>query len=145
MTITCKRLDALLLEGDDASMAAAARHARGCDALPRGSSTTGTTSPYREVAAHHVAERHALAAHRARAAERPPSRNRMLAIAAAISVTVRSSAAAPGSAAHVRIAQNKRLRQAILRATALDEVERAEAAHVAAIDQLEKLARLEAR
>jgi len=138
MTVTCDTLDNLLLEGDSFSMEMASRHAQTCTSCAarlaswneisetaRGMRTTWTSDllwPRIERALRSETRRAPLSVWR---------------IAAAFVLLA-------GLGAFIWIA-HQRIRaaefdNAILRASALDQVEQAEKAHVAAIDRLEKLA-----
>jgi len=133
MTITCERIDDLLFEGDAASMALAEQHANKC------ASCREKLDDWNDISAtakslHTTWENEMLWPRIQRAMK--PTFNWMR-IAAALFLTIGLSASV-WYAAHVRT-HDKQFDQAILRATALDDVERAEKAHVDAINKLEKL------
>jgi len=138
--ITCDQLESLFIEGDDASMAAAAQHARGC------ASCAVLLDEWNELS--HVARslhetwpsdtllpriRRGIARE-----PRPSSGAKWWQIAAAIAFTIILGG---GSwfALHKR-AEERAFDRAILRDNALVQVENAERAHVAAIRQLEQVA-----
>jgi len=144
MTITCERIDDLLLEGDAASFALAETHARDCEAcrqklddwndISLTAKSMQMTWPsdmlwpriHRELV--NVGDRHPRL-----------SISSYLRIAASLVVAI-GMAAVIGYVIHTQNAKQKAFDQAILRTTALDDVERAEKAHVDAINKLEKLA-----
>jgi hypothetical protein len=134
MTITCERIDDLLFEGDAESLALAETHAAQCR------SCREKLADWNDIAAtakslHTIWQNDMLWPRIQRSMK--PSLGWMR-IAAAIFVTI-GIGASVWYAANVRVTQNKAFDQAILRATALDDVERAEKAHVDAINKLEKL------
>lgn len=139
MRITCNDLDNLLLEGDAFSMELAAKHALECDAcretLASWNDVSRTARTMREEWRSDLLWPRigrALAAERTR---RVAARGWQIAAAAVLTIAI-----AGGSWYAVRVRRDAAFDQAILRASALDEVERAERAHVAAIDRLEKVA-----
>lgn len=138
MTINCNQLDDLLLEGDQHSLEVAARHAQSCDACME------TLAGWNEIS-ETARDLHATwnndllwpRIEKAIQTDRRSTRTRVWQIAAAILLLAALSAT-------VWIAQ-RRMRTAsfddmILRASAVDEVERAEKAHIAAINHLESIA-----
>jgi len=138
MTITCEQLDDLLLEGDPFSLEAAARHAQSCEAcMQKLADWNEISSTARDL---HTTWDNDLLWPRIEKAirnERLSTRTRVWQIAAAILLL-----AAMG--ATVWIAQ-RRMHAAdfdrdILKVSAVDEVERAEKAHINAINHLETLA-----
>jgi hypothetical protein len=138
MTITCEQLDDLLLEGDQFSLQTAARHAQSCEAcMQKLADWNEISSTARDL---HATWDNDLLWPRIEKAirnERRSTRTRVWQIAAAILLL-----AAMG--ATVWIAQ-RRMHAAdfdrdILKVSAVDEVERAEKAHINAIDHLETLA-----
>ena len=138
MTITCEQLDDLLLEGDPFSLQAAARHAQSCETcMQKLADWNEISSTARDL---HAAWDNDLLWPRIEKAirnERRSTRTRVWQIAAAILLL-----AAMG--ATVWIAQ-RRMHAAdfdrdILKVSAVDEVERAEKAHINAINHLETLA-----
>lgn len=137
MTINCNQLDDLLLEGDQHSLELAARHAQSCDACME------TLAGWNEIS-ETARDLHATwdndllwpRIERAIRDEHRSTRTRAWQIAAAFLLL-----AALG--ATVWLAQ-RRMHAAdfddtILRASAVDEVERAEKAHIAAINHLESI------
>ncbi|HEV7488992.1 MAG TPA: hypothetical protein VGQ65_25255 [Thermoanaerobaculia bacterium] len=138
MTITCEQLDDLLLEGDHFSLEAAARHAQSCDAcMQKLADWNEISSTARDL---HTTWDNDLLWPRIEKAirnERRSTRTRVWQIAAAVLLL-----AAIG--ATVWIAQ-RRMHAAdfdrdILKVSAVDDVERAEKAHILAINHLETLA-----
>jgi hypothetical protein len=138
MTITCEQLDDLLLEGDHFSLEAGARHAQSCEAcMQKLADWNEISSTARDL---HTTWDNDLLWPRIEKAirnERRSTRTRVWQIAAAILLL-----AAMG--AIVWIAQ-RRMHAAdfdrdILKVSAVDEVERAEKAHINAINHLETLA-----
>jgi hypothetical protein len=138
MTITCEQLDDLLLEGDPFSLEAVARHAQSCEAcMQKLADWNEISSTARDL---HATWDNDLLWPRIEKAirnERRSTRTRLWQIAAAILLL-----AAIG--ATVWIAQ-RRMHAAdfdrdILKVSAVDEVERAEKAHINAINHLETLA-----
>jgi len=138
MTITCEQLDDLLLEGDPFSLQAAARHAQSCEAcMQKLADWNEISSTARDLHATWDNDLLWPRIERAIRDERRSTRTRVWQIAAAILLL-----AAMG--ATVWIAQ-RRLHAAdfdrdILKVSAVDEVERAEKAHINAINHLETLA-----
>lgn len=137
--ITCEELDALLLEGDEVSMAAAARHALDCAACrERLDDWNDLSATARSL---HATWRNDMLwprIDRALRNETRPAQNRFWQIAAAAVLTI-GIGGGTWYAVHDR-AEQRAFDQAILRDQALQKVEEAERAHVAAIDQLEKVA-----
>ena len=138
MTIQCDNIDNLLLEGDAFSMQTAAKHAGGCPSCAEkiaswneiGSVARGMQTTWRNDMLWPRIERSIRA-------EKRHKQSKLWQIAAAIVLL-----AALGTFAWKA---NERLRtdqfnQRILQSAAVDEVEKAEKAHLAAIDQLEKSA-----
>jgi hypothetical protein len=138
MNITCEQLDDLLLEGDPFSLQAAARHAQSCEAcMQKLADWNEISSTARDLHATWDNDLLWPRIERAIRNERRSTRTRVWQIAAAILLL-----AAMG--ATVWIAQ-RRMHAAdfdrdILKVSAVDEVERAEKAHINAIDHLETLA-----
>jgi hypothetical protein len=138
MTINCNQLDDLLLEGDPDSMQLAAQHAETCDACMQ------SLASWNEISAT-AQELHATwnsdllwpRIERGIRAERQLTRPRVWQIAAAVVLLAALAAAAFIAQRRMRAAE---FDNNILRASAVDEVERAEEAHVAAINHLETLA-----
>lgn len=151
--ITCEELDALLLEGDEASMAAAARHAHDCAAcrerLDEWNDISATAKSLHATWRNDMLWPridHALNVGRASARpwwasarpSRAEARHHVWQIAAAAILTV-GIGGGTWYAVHDR-AEQRAFDRAILRDQALRNVEEAERAHVAAINQLEKVA-----
>jgi hypothetical protein len=144
MNVNCDQFDALLLEGDHASLALAADHAAGCAACME------TLTAWNDLAATAASMRvswdsdllwpriaRALAADESDEAPRTAviTRNWWLAAAAMlIAISIGGTAWYGGRAAQ------RDFDHVILRASALDEVTRAEQLHLAAIRQLERVA-----
>jgi hypothetical protein len=138
MTITCEQLDDLLLENDQFSLEAAARHAQSCEAC------TQKLAEWNEISStardlHATWDNDLLwpRIERAIRNERRSTRTRVWQIAAAILLL-----AAVGATAWIA---QRRMHAAdfdrdILKVSAVDEVERAEKAHIDAINHLETLA-----
>ena len=138
MTINCNQLDDLLLEGDRFSLEVAARHAQSCDACMQ------KLADWNEISAT-ARELHATwnndllwpRIERAIRDERHGTRTRVWQIAAALFLL-----ATLGTTTWIaqRRLHASAFDQAILKASAVDDVERAEQAHIAAINHLESLA-----
>jgi hypothetical protein len=138
MTITCEQLDDLLLEGDDFSLEAAALHAQSCQAC------TQKLAEWNEISStarglHATWDNDLLwpRIERGIRNERRSTRTRVWQVAAAILLL-----AVIGGTAWVA---QRRMHAAdfdrdILKVSAVDEVERAEKAHINAINHLETLA-----
>jgi len=135
MTINCERFDDLLYEGDAESLALAETHAAQCRSCREKLDAWNDISV--TAKSMHVTWQNDMLWPRIQRSLKPS--HQWMRIAAAIIVTIGLSASA-FYAMRVRTAHEKAFDQAILRTTALDDVERAEKAHVAAIDKLEKLA-----
>jgi hypothetical protein len=138
MTITCEQLDDLLLEGDHFSLEAAARHAQSCEAcMQKLADWNEISSTARDLHATWDNDLLWPRIERAIRSERRSTRTRVWQIAAAFFLF----AILGGT---VWIAQ-RRMHAAdfdrdILKVSAVDEVERAEKAHINAINHLETLA-----
>ncbi|HXH37697.1 MAG TPA: hypothetical protein VNN08_03640, partial [Thermoanaerobaculia bacterium] len=140
MTINCNQLDDLLMEGDRFSLELAARHAQSCDAcMEKLAGWNEISATARELHATWNSdllwpriERDIRTIRR----EQGGTRTRLWQIAAAIFLFT-----ALGVTAWIaqRRAHASAFDEAILRASAVDEVERAEKAHIAAINHLESL------
>jgi hypothetical protein len=139
MKTRCEQIDQFLLEGDPRSMELAAAHAEGCsDCLQKlaewseiSQTAKGLQRSWRSDLLWPRIER-AL-----RAEKRSIRQGQFLKIAAVVVVTV-GLAAASWYAGAFRARQS--FEKEILQMAAVDEVERAEKAHLEAIDKLEKLA-----
>jgi hypothetical protein len=137
MTINCNQLDDLLLEGDRVSLELAARHAQTCEAcMQKLAGWNEISSTARELHATWNNDMLWPRIERAIRDERRGTRTRVWQIAAAIFLL-----AALGVTAWIaqRRVHASAFDEAILRASAVDEVERAEKAHIAAINHLESL------
>jgi len=137
MNINCNQLDDLLLEGDPFSLDLAARHAQSCEACRQalaGWNEISATS--RELHATWNSDMLWPRIERAIRDERRGTRTRMWQIAAALFLLATLGVT-------VWIAQRRvhtsAFDEAILTTSAVDEVERAEKAHIAAINHLESL------
>jgi len=138
MTITCNQLDDLLLEGDRFSLEVAARHAQSCESCMQKLADWNEISvTARDLHATWNSDLLWPRIERAIKGEQRSTRTRVWQIAAAFLLF-----AALG--ATVWIAQRRmhaaEFDEAILKASAVDEVEQAEKAHIAAINHLETLA-----
>jgi uncharacterized membrane protein YhaH (DUF805 family) len=138
MTINCNQLDDLLLEGDPLSLEVAARHAEECDAcLEKLASWNEISAAASDL---HTTWNNDMLWPRIERAIRDDKRRRRTSVwqvAAALILL-----AALGAAAWIA---QRRMHAAdfdntILRVAAVDEVERAEQAHIAAINHLEAIA-----
>ncbi|MFP5247811.1 MAG: hypothetical protein ACLGH0_14050 [Thermoanaerobaculia bacterium] len=139
MNITCSQLDDLLFDASPLAMETAARHAAECAAcaekLAEWNELTSTAQSMRATWTNDLLWPRI---ERALKEERRVSRRWLWQIAAAIALTV-------GLGSTVFFALRVQTRDAafdreILRMSAIDEVENAEQAHIAAIERLEKLA-----
>lgn len=135
MNITCSQLDDLLLEGDAFSMQTAARHAESCPAC------AATLADWNEISTtahslHTTWENDTLwpRIDRSLRAERQTARGRLWQVAAALLLT-----AGLGGFVWHSYQQDRAYDQAIMRPTAIDNVETAERSHQKAIADLEKL------
>jgi len=135
MTIKCTDIDHLLMEGDELALATAAKHAEGCAAC------AGKLADWNEISATARGMRASWdnemlwpRVERAIARERRRGWTQLWQVAAALAIFA-------GLAGVIWYTVNVRnFDAAILRASAVDEVEQAERQHVAAIDRLETLA-----
>lgn len=135
MTIKCSEIDNLLLEGDPQSLAIAAAHASTCDPCMQ------TLTAWNEISATAHSMRttwtnETLWPRIERAIERDKRRNwsAVWQIAAALLLLVAIGVVA------WRAQRRNEYDKHILQIDALNEVEKAEQAHIAAIDHLEKVA-----
>ncbi len=138
MNTKCAEIDNLLLESDAFSMQKAAEHAKGCQACAE------KLSAWNEISdvAHgmHTTWSNEMLwprIERAIRADRRRSGVRMWQIAAALVLLVGIAAVTWRAQQNMRAAE---FDKAILRASAVEQVEQAEKTHLAAIDRLEKLA-----
>lgn len=140
MTITCSQIDDLLFDGSPLAMETAARHAAECPACAE------TLAAWNDISETAASMRTTWQndmlwprIERAIRAERKPAVPRWLwQVAAAVALTV-----GLGGAVFQVVRDQTReaaFDRTILRVTALDEVERAERAHIQAIENLEELA-----
>ena len=135
----CETFDALLLEGDDASMAAAARHARDCDRCrPMLDDWNDISATAKSL--HATWQNDMLWPRIDRALKNVgrASARRFWQIAAAVVLTA-GLGGGTWYGLHER-SEQRAYDRAILRDQALQQVEQAERAHIAAINQLEKVA-----
>jgi hypothetical protein len=135
MTIECTDIDNLLLDGDELALATAAQHAKTCAAC------AATLAVWNDLSATARGMRASWEndmlwprIQRAVGRERRRGWTQLLQVAAALAIFL-GMAAVTWSTIRVRQFDN-----VILRASALDEVEKAERQHVAAIDRLQTLA-----
>ena len=137
--MTCDEFDALLLEGDEASMAAAARHADDCAACAERLDDWNDLSATAK-SLHATWQNDMLWPRIERSLNNVgrASARRFWEIAAAVVLTI-GIGGGTWYGLHER-AEQRAYDQAILRDQALQQVEQAERAHVAAINQLEKVA-----
>ncbi|HEV8660597.1 MAG TPA: hypothetical protein VGS96_18485 [Thermoanaerobaculia bacterium] len=139
MNINCNQIDNLLLEGDRFSMEVVAAHARDCEAcMEKLAAWNEISETARSLQASWRSDTLWPRIHRAIEAEkRAHFVNTMWRTAAAVVLTVGIGA---GTWYAVRAERQAAFDREILRVSALDDVERAERVHLAAIDQLERLA-----
>jgi hypothetical protein len=138
MTITCSQLDDLLLEGDAFSMDAAARHGHECGACRGkleewndiGDAARGLRAEWNSDLLWPRIDRALRAEHRGRHA-------RLWQVAASFAIFLGLAGIIWVAAHRVRQAE---FDNAILRVSRMDEVQRAERAHLAAINELQTLA-----
>jgi hypothetical protein len=137
MTILCNNFDDLLLEGDTFSMRIAAEHAAGCEACAEKLALWNEISDTAR-GLHTTWDNEMLwpRIERAIRADKKRSRVWMWQIAAAIVIFAFIGGLAWYGQHRVRAAE---FDNAILRASAVDQVEAAEKAHITAIDNLEKV------
>jgi hypothetical protein len=135
MTIQCTDIEHLLMEGDALAMATAAEHAKTC------APCAATLAAWNDISATARSMRAEWdndmlwpRIERAVGRERRRSWTQLLQVAAALAIFVGIA-----SVTWVTV-RTRQFDNAILRASALDEVEKAEQQHVAAIDRMEKLA-----
>lgn len=138
MTINCNQLDDLLLEGDPSSLALAARHAQSCDAcMEKLAGWNDISDTARGLHATWNSDLLWPRIERAIKGERRSTRTRVWQIAAAFLLLAALGATAWIAQRRMHAAE---FDEAILKASAIDEVEQAEKAHIAAINHLETLA-----
>jgi hypothetical protein len=140
MTITCERLDDLLFEGDPASMAAAEEHGRTCEAcrasLDAWKAISATAPTLREEWESDLLLPRVMRAIRDDRAR--STGGRFWQIAAVLLLTALLGGATTWVVRDR--ARDAEFDRAILRIAAVEEVERAQRSHVAAIEQLEAAA-----
>jgi hypothetical protein len=138
MNITCQQLDDLLLEGDHFSLETAARHAQSCEAcMQKLADWNEISSTARDLHATWDNDLLWPRIERAIRNERRSTRTRVWQIAAAILLLASMGAVAWIAQRRMHAADFDR---DILKVSAVDEVERAEKAHINAINHLETLA-----
>ena len=138
MIISCDNFDDILMEGDAFSMQAASRHTAGCQAC------AAKLASWNEISIvargmHTTWQNDMLwpRIERSIRAEKRHAQSKWWQIAAAVVMLAALGVFAWKANEKVR---NDQFNQRILQASALDAVEKAEKAHLAAIDQLEKSA-----
>ena len=135
MTIRCSDLDNLLLEGDAASLALAAEHARTCDACME------TLTTWNELGAMARSMQTTwdsdLLWPRIERGLRQQNRRRWMTVLQIAAVLLLMAGMA---AVAWRVQRRSEFDEHILRAAAVEDVERAQQAHLAAIDKLERIA-----
>jgi len=138
MIISCDNFDDILMEGDALSMQAASRHTAGCQAC---AAKLASWNEISNVARgmHTTWQNDMLwpRIERSIRAEKRHAQSKWWQIAAAVVMLAALGVFAWKANEKVR---NDQFNQRILQASALDAVEKAEKAHLAAIDQLEKSA-----
>jgi hypothetical protein len=137
MTIHCDHVDDLLLAGDDFSMQVAAQHAKGCPACAEKLASWNEISE--TARGMHASWSNDMLWPRIQSAiiaDTRRSRARVWQIAAALLIFAALGAIVWRANDRMRSAE---FDNAILRASAVDQVEAAERAHIVAIDNLEKL------
>ena len=136
MNITCEQLDDLLLDGDALAMQTAERHAAACEpcaaTLASWHELSGTAAALHESWQSDLLWPRIERSIRAEAGRR--SSTRVWQVAAAIFL---ASILGAGAWFGLRTREAKQFDARILRIDAVDDVERAEQQHVAAIDRLE--------
>lgn len=139
-TITCTQLDDLLFDGSELAMQTAARHAAECEAcaerLAEWNDISGTARSMQTTWTNETLWPRIERALRAETRSRP--QRAWMRVAAAVFVVV-SLAATMMYALRVQT-RDAAFDENIIRLSAMDEVERAEQAHVDAIRRLEKVA-----
>ena len=141
MTITCSQIDDLLFDGSPLAMETAARHAAGCtscaETLAAWNDLSSTAGSMRTTWENEMLWPRIERSLRAETIRRSPAR-RLWQYAAAFVITIGLGA----TVVQTMRVQNRHAAfdETILRISALDEVERAERAHVSAIEALEDVA-----
>jgi hypothetical protein len=139
MNVNCNNIDDLLLEGDPRSMELAAQHARRCpECAEKLAEWNEISATAQTLQADWRSDMLWPRIQRALAAEK---RIRFMAITWRVAATVVLTAGlGAGSWFAARHSRDAAFDREIIRVSALDEVEQAERAHLAAIDHLEKVA-----
>jgi hypothetical protein len=135
MTIQCHDLDNLLLEGDAASLALAAEHAQTCDACME--SLTAWNELSATAGSMKTTWNNDLLWPRIERAIRRESRRRWV---AALQIAAMLLVVAGIAVVAWRVQRRTEFDEHILRVSAVEEVERTEQDHLAAIHQLERVA-----
>jgi len=138
MTIKCTDIDHLLMEGDELALATAAKHAEGCAAC------SAKLADWNDISATARGMRASWdndllwpRVERAIARERRRGWTQLWQVAAALAIFAGIAAVAWITTERLRMKEFDRV---IFTADAVDEVDKAQKSHVAAIDRLEKLA-----
>ncbi len=135
MTIRCGDLDNLLFEGDAASLALAAEHARTCDACMETLTTLNELGAMaRSMQTTWDSD---LLWPRIERGLRQQNRRRWMTVLQIAAVLLLMAGMA---AVAWRVQRRSEFDEHILRAAAVEDVERAQQAHLAAIDKLERIA-----
>ena len=135
MTIRCSDLDNLLFEGDAASLALAAEHARTCDACMETLTTLNELGAMaRSMQTTWDSD---LLWPRIERGLRQQNRRRWMTVLQIAAVLLLMAGMA---AVAWRVQRRSEFDEHILRAAAVEDVERAQQAHLAAIDKLERIA-----
>ena len=138
MKITCNQLDDLLLEGDPLSLQTAAAHAQSCDAcMEKLASWNDISVTARDLQTTWTSDMLWSRIDRAIRDERRKKRTRVWQIAAAVFLLAALGATAWMAQRRIHASD---FDNTILKVAAIDEVERAEKAHIAAINHLESAA-----
>jgi len=139
VNINCDQIDNLLLEGDRSSMELAAKHARGCVAcLEKLAAWNDISETAQSLQTSWPSDTLWPRIRRAIDAEkRTHFVNTMWRVAAVLVLTIGIGG---GTFYGIHARRQAAFDNEILRVSALDDVERAERAHIAAIDHLEKIA-----
>jgi 7-cyano-7-deazaguanine synthase in queuosine biosynthesis len=138
MTINCNQLDDLLLEGDPYSLEVAARHAQSCEAcMEKLAGWNEISATARDLHTTWDSDLLWPRIERAIKVEQRSTRTRVWQIAAAFFLL--AALGATVWIAHRRM-HAAEFDEVLLKASAVDEVEQAEKAHIAAINHLETLA-----
>ena len=137
MTITCNQIDDLILEGDRFSLEVAARHAQSCNAcMEKLAEWNEISATARDLHATWSNDMLWPRIERAIKNEQHRTRTRVWQVAAAVIFLAALGAVAWIAQRRMHAAD---FDNAIIKSSAIDEVERAEQAHIAAINHLETL------